>query len=62
MNKKILLGLSIALVALFAIGTVSAFDLSDLGSIFGTPPDQNVTIKRQRFPAESKAYTEQKTL
>lgn len=49
MNKKILLGLSIALVALFAIGTVSAFDLSDLGSIFGTPPDQNVTIDGETF-------------
>ncbi len=50
MNKKILFALSIAVVAIVAVGTVSAFDLSDLGSMFGmAPPDQTVTIDGENF-------------
>ena len=46
MNKKILLVLSVAVIAIAAIGTVSAFDL---GSLFGVPADQNVTIDGENF-------------
>ena len=49
MNQKIFFALSVAVVAIVAIGTVSAFDLSDLGSLFGTPPDQNVTLDGETF-------------
>ena len=50
MNKKILFALSVAVVAIAAIGTVSAFDLSDLGSLFGgAPQDQIVTIDGENF-------------
>ena len=49
MNKKILFALSVAIVAIVAIGTVSAFDLSDLGSLFGAPKDQNVNIDGENF-------------
>ena len=41
LNKKILLALSIAVVAIAAVGTVSAFDL---GALFGFPADQHVTM------------------
>lgn len=47
MNKKIFFALSVALVAIAAIGTVSAFDL---GSLFGmAPEDQTVTIDGENF-------------
>ena len=50
MNKKILIVLSVAIVAIFAMGTVSAFDFSDLGALFGgQPADQNVTIDGETF-------------
>lgn len=49
MNKKIFFALSVAVIAIFAIGTASAFDFSDLGSLFGTPPDQNVTLDGETF-------------
>ena len=50
MNKKILFALSVAVVAIAAIGTVSAFDFSDLGSLFGgAPQDQIVTIDGENF-------------
>lgn len=48
MNKKILFALSVAVVAIVAIGTVSAFDFN-LGSLFGPPPDQNVTLDGETF-------------
>ena len=41
MNKKILFALTVAIVAVAAIGTVSAFDL---GSLFGAPKDKDVTL------------------
>lgn len=46
MNKKILLALSVGLVAIAAVGTVSAFDL---GSLFGAPADQTVTVDGENF-------------
>lgn len=46
MNKKILLALSIAVVAIAAVGTVSAFDI---GALFGFPADQHVTIDGENF-------------
>ena len=50
MNKKIFFALSVAVVAIVAVGTVSAFDFSDLGSMFGmAPPDQNITIDGETF-------------
>lgn len=49
MNKKILFALSVVLVAIVAIGTVSAFDLSDLGSLFGAPKDQKVVLDGENF-------------
>jgi phage tail tube protein FII len=50
MNKKIFIALSVVIVAIVAMGTVSAFDLSDLGSLFGgSPPDQNVTVDGETF-------------
>lgn len=50
MNKKILFALSVALVAIAAIGTVSAFDLSDLGSLLGMEPEnQTVTVDGENF-------------
>ena len=49
MNKKIFFALTVTVVAIFAIGTASAFDFSDLGSIFGTPPDENVTHDGETF-------------
>ena len=50
MNKKIFFALSVAVVAIAAIGTVSAFDLTDIGSLFGmAPPDQTVTIDGENF-------------
>ena len=49
MNKKILFALSVAVVVIVTVGTVSAFDLSDLGSLFGAPKDQVVTIDGENF-------------
>ena len=50
MNKKILFALSVVVVAIVAVGTVSAFDFSDLtASLFGTPQDQTVTIDGLNF-------------
>ena len=49
MNKKILLTLSIVLVAIAAVGTVSAFELPDLGSLFGAPADQHITLDGENF-------------
>ena len=49
MNKKILLALSIVLVAIAAVGTVSAFELPDLGSLFGGPADQHITLDGENF-------------
>ena len=50
MNKKILIALSIVIVAIVAMGTVSALELPDLGSLFGlNPPDQNVTLDGETF-------------
>ncbi len=46
MNKKILFALAITIVAIAAVGTVSAFDL---GSLFGAPADQQVTIDGENF-------------
>ena len=46
MNKKILFALTIAIVAIAAVGTVSAFDL---GALFGAPADQQVTIDGENF-------------
>lgn len=46
MNKNILFVISVAFVAIVAVGTVSAFDL---GFLFGTPQDQNVTIDGESF-------------
>lgn len=46
MNKKIIFALTIAIVAIAAIGTVSAFDL---GALFGAPADQQVTIDGENF-------------
>ena len=46
LNKKILLALSIAVVAIAAVGTVSAFDL---GALFGFPADQHVTMDGENF-------------
>ena len=46
MNKKILFALTIAIVAIAAIGTVSAFDL---GALFGMPANQQVTIDGENF-------------
>ena len=46
MNKKILFALTIAIVAIAAVGTVSAFDL---GSLFGAPADQQVTLDGEKF-------------
>lgn len=46
MNKKILFALTIAIVAIAAVGTVSAFDL---GALFGMPADQQVTIDGENF-------------
>lgn len=46
MNKKILFALAIAIVAIAAVGTVSAFDL---GALFGMPADQQVTIDGENF-------------
>ena len=48
MNKKILFALSVVFVAIVAIGTVSAIDFN-LGSLFGTPPDQNITLDGETF-------------
>ena len=50
MNRKILVALSVVLLAIVAMGTASAFEFPDLGSIFGgTPPDQNVTLDGETF-------------
>lgn len=49
MNKKILFALSVAVVVIVTVGTVSAFDLSDLGSLFGVQKDQVVTIDGENF-------------
>ena len=46
MNKKIIFALTIAIVAIAAVGTVSAFDL---GALFGMPADQQVTIDGENF-------------
>ena len=46
MNKKILFALTIAIVAIAAVGIVSAFDL---GALFGMPADQQVTIDGENF-------------
>ena len=54
MNKKILFALTVALVAIAAVGTASAFDFSDLGSLFGAPKDQNVTIDGETFKIPAK--------
>ena len=49
MKKKILLALSVVLIAIAAVGTVSAFELPDLGSLFGGPADQHITIDGENF-------------
>ena len=49
MNKKILIALSVVFVAIIAMGTVSAFEIPGLGSLFGSPPDQNVTVDGETF-------------
>ena len=49
MNKKILLALSVVLIAIAAVGTVSAFELPDLGSLFGGPADQHITLDGENF-------------
>ena len=49
MNKKILLALSVVLIAIAAVGTVSAFELPDLGSLFGSPANQHITIDGENF-------------
>ena len=49
MNKKILLALSVVLIAIASVGTVSAFELPDLGSLFGGPADQHITIDGENF-------------
>ena len=49
MNKKILIALSVVCVAIIAMGTVSAFEIPGLGSLFGSPPDQNVTVDGETF-------------
>ncbi len=49
MNKKILIALSVVFVAIIAMGTVSAFEIPGLGSLFGSPPDQNVTLDGETF-------------
>lgn len=46
MNKKIIFALAIAIVAIAAVGTVSAFNL---GALFGAPADQQVTIDGENF-------------
>ena len=46
MNKKLLFALTVAIVAVAAIGTVSAFDLE---SLFGAPKDKNVTLDGENF-------------
>lgn len=49
MKKKILIAISIFVVAIVAMGAASAFEFPDLGSIFGMKPDQNVTIDGVTF-------------
>ena len=49
MNKRILIVLSVVFVAIIAMGTVSAFEIPGLGSLFGSPPDQNVTVDGETF-------------
>ena len=49
MNKKILFALSAVIVALVAVGTVSAFEIPGLGSLFGSEPDQNITLDGETF-------------
>ena len=53
MNKKIVMALSLFIVAIIAMGTVSAFDLNNLipglGSLFGDVPDQNITLDGETF-------------
>ena len=49
MNKKYIFAISVAVVVIVTIGTVSAFDLSDIGSLFGAPKDQTVTIDGENF-------------
>ena len=49
MNKKILLALSVVLIAIASVGTVSAFELPDLGSLFGGPADQHITLDGENF-------------
>ena len=49
MNKKILLALSVVLIAIAAVGTVSAFELPDFGSLFGGPADQHITLDGENF-------------
>lgn len=49
MNKKVFFALSVAVIVIVTIGTVSAFDLSDLGSLFGAPKDQKVNIGGENF-------------
>ena len=49
MNKKILLALSVVLIAIAAVGTVSAFELPALGSLFGGPADQHITLDGENF-------------
>ena len=41
MNKKAIFGISLILIAIFAIGSASAFDL---GSMFGGGGNETVTI------------------
>ena len=56
MNEKILIALSVVFVAIIAMGTVSAFEIPGLGSLFASPPDQNVTLDGETFhvPADFK--------
>lgn len=49
MNKKIFIALSLVFVAIVAMGTVSAFEIPGLDSLFGSPPDQNVTLDGVTF-------------
>ena len=43
------MALSVVLIAIAAVGTVSAFELPDLGSLFGGPADQHITLDGENF-------------
>lgn len=44
MNRKILFAVTAVIVAVAAVGCVSAFEIPGLGSLFGSEPDQNMTL------------------